>query len=120
MAVDLPISADNLSRLERVSCAGRMVDISVSGARLELKEALASIGDEVVVKARVPVGELEVDWAIKSVIRSRIKRSTQEQVQEFPAVYGIEFIEKSPEALLILYGYVYSQIVADQTPSDNG
>lgn len=120
VAVNLPVSVDNISSLHGASCAGHMVDVSVSGARLELKEALAGIGDEVIVKARVPVGELEFDWAIKSVIRSRIKRSTQEQVQEFPAVYGIEFIEKNPEALLILYGYVYSQIVADQTPSDNG
>ncbi|MDO6746933.1 flagellar brake protein [Gilvimarinus sp. 1_MG-2023] len=119
VVVDLPIKVENISSLTSVNGAGYIADISVTGARLELTEALASIGDEVIIRAQVPVERLALQWSIKAVIRSRVERSTQEQAQELSAVYGIEFIESEQESLLTLYAYVYAQIVADQTPQDS-
>ncbi|MDO3388413.1 flagellar brake protein [Gilvimarinus sp. SDUM040013] len=119
IAVELPISVENVSTISSENSKGLMADVSVSGARLELKDAVADIGDEIVVRTQVPVENLNLDWSIRAVVRSRVERSTQEQNQALPAVYGVEFVENAQESLLVLYAYVYSQIVADQTPQDS-
>lgn len=119
VAVELPINVENISTLSSADTSGIMADVSVSGARLELAAAVAEIGDEVVLRAQAPVETLSLNWSIKAVVRSRVERSTQELNQELPAVYGVEFIEKEQQSLLTLYAYVYSQIVADQTPQDS-
>lgn len=116
VVVNLPANVNNADALNPLSADGRVADISISGARLELREAIADIGDTLEIEMRVRVDSLERIISLKAIIRSRVERSTQEEKLEYPAVYGVEFTEQNEDELLILYAYVYSQIVAEQTP----
>ncbi|GAA5316285.1 MAG: hypothetical protein AseanaTS_14890 [Candidatus Pelagadaptatus aseana] len=106
--VGLAIQATNLSSLEEKSCDGKVSDISLSGAKIELREAIGEVGEELDLEMTVNIANLTRKLKIKTLIRSRIERSTREQDEEFSAVYGVEFKENNEEQLLGLYAYIYS------------
>lgn len=98
----------NNSSLEPVSSSGCVVDISTSGARIELQDAVAEIGDELSLSATLPVGDLKRSLSLGAVVRSRVERSTREVEENRPAVYGIEFTQNSEDDQLVLYAFVYA------------
>ncbi len=112
VTVNHPVGVTNISELEEPHTKGIIADISVSGARLELSEAVGRVGDELEVLTDVQIGRLVRTLRVKSVIRSRIERSTKEIDHNLPAVYGIEFIEANEDVLLVLYAYVYGEMAA--------
>jgi len=108
--VNLSIEAFNLNGFEERSCEGRLGDVSTSGAKIELTEALVEVGEELVIRGEVNVASIQRQLDIKTVVRSRIERSTKEQDAEHPAVYGVEFSETDEDKLLLLYAYVFSEM----------
>lgn len=108
--VRLTASATNESSLESVTLNGVVADISVTGARLELTDAIGDVGDELLLKAEASIGPITRTLVLRAVIRSRIERSTREYDENLPAVYGVEFIEKDDDKLLALYAYVYVEM----------
>ncbi|WP_020207909.1 flagellar brake domain-containing protein [Gilvimarinus chinensis] len=118
VVVNQDVTVVNDSQLDKPETSGRIADISINGARLELREPIANIGDKVILKSQVTVEGQTWPLAIESVIRSRIERSTQEQHQTLAAVYGVEFTEQNKDALLVLHAYVFSHIAAEQTPQN--
>lgn len=119
VAIDQPVEAENTSSLHGSQTSGIFADISITGARLELRDAIAEIGDQLTLSACVRIADIELDLVVAAVVRSRVERSTQEQNQQLPAIYGVEFTERNPEAVLVLYAYVFSQIVEEQTPGES-
>lgn len=116
VVVNLPTEASKSSGLDQLATLGRVADISTSGARLELRDAIGDVGDTLRLQMQVQVESLQRRIHLEAIIRSRIERSTQEDKHEYPAVYGVEFVEQNEDELLILYAYVYACIVAEQTP----
>lgn len=119
IAVELPVMAANTSAIAPVKCPGKIADISISGARLELKKAIGEIGDNITLAVQMQVVDVLRDVRLSAIIRSRVERSTQEDSLEYPAVYGIEFTEPNVDERLVLYAYVFSQIVAEQMPEES-
>ncbi|WP_027328643.1 flagellar brake protein [Marinimicrobium agarilyticum] len=115
--VDLPVIALNQSSLETNELPARIVDISLSGARLELDRLLGEIGDKVTLTGQVDVAGLHRDLRLEAVIRSRVERSTQELKQKMPVVYGMEFADTDDTQRLTLAAYVYAQLAQEQLPS---
>lgn len=115
--VDLAVIALNQSSLETREIPARIVDISLSGARLELDRLLGEIGDKVTLTASVEVAGMRRDLRVEAVIRSRVERSTQEQKENTPVVYGLEFTETDDTHRLTLAAYVYAQLAQEQLPA---
>jgi len=110
----LPINVTNTVALgETPVSEGIYADISLSGARIALKEAIGEVSDEIKIEAKVEIAGVCRKLDCNAVIRSRIERSTKEQDNDFPAVYGVEFIELTDEQKLLLSSYVFSRMVAD-------
>ncbi|MCP8900266.1 flagellar brake protein [Gilvimarinus xylanilyticus] len=116
VTVNQATDATNTSALSDTQASGHIADISITGARLELSEPIAEIGDGLKLEAQVSIEGQTWPLAIDCVVRSRVERSTQEQTQGLPAVYGVEFTERDKQALLTLQAYVFSHIVAQQSP----
>jgi len=116
VGLDLPLLAINHSSLEPREVRGRAVDISVSGARIELDDPLGELGDKLELQAGVTVSDVARDLRVQAVIRSRVERSTREQNREAPVVYGVEFNETDEDRRLLLMAYVFSLIAHDKTP----
>ncbi|MGB3611188.1 MAG: flagellar brake protein [Cellvibrio sp.] len=109
--VDLPVQVTNLSTINEAVVEGAVADISITGARMELLEAVGEIGDKIRISARVTVLDIVRELTVDAVIRSRLERSTQEADKDLPAVYGVEFIEDNEDMRLLLSAFVFSQMV---------
>ncbi len=113
--VSLPIEVVNTSSLHGTEAQGRMGDISTTGARLELAGEAGEIGDEIRIRGQVDIAGIEREMTIKAVLRARIERTTHESNEAFPAIYGVEFVDKSEDRRLLLYSYVFYQIAKNKT-----
>ncbi|WP_041522459.1 flagellar brake protein [Gilvimarinus agarilyticus] len=118
VGVDLAVEVTNQDDVSGVKTNGSIADISISGARLELREAVVSVGDTLTLAADVTIAGLMRPLTATAVVRSRIERSTKEHAQGMPAVYGVEFTERDQDALLVLYAYVFARIVEEQMPRE--
>ena len=117
VGVEQPVVATNSSALSEQQVRGKLADVSVTGARLEMDQVLGEIGDRVLLQAQVDVAGLKRDLTIEAILRSRVERSTQERKQAMPVIYGIEFTDADEDRRLLLYAYVFSQIAHDRTPT---
>lgn len=108
--VRLPITLKNLVTLDDLQVEGIIADISLSGARVEMKQTVGEVGDDVLLTSNISIGAVERELIIQGVIRSRVERSTREYVENLPAVYGIEFNDSNKDRLLTLHAYVYGEI----------
>lgn len=108
--VSKDVDVTNVNALEEKSSQGKMSDVSLSGAKIALAEAIVSVGEEIIIKMNVAVADVKKELTLKSMVRSRIERSTKEHDEGLPAVYGIEFIENDEDQRLGLYAYVYSSM----------
>jgi len=115
--VEQPVMATNSSVLSEQQVRGKLADVSVTGARLEVDQVFGEIGDRILLQTQVDVAGLKRDLTIEAILRSRVKRSTQESKLALPVVYGIEFTDADEERRLLLYAYVFSQIAHDHTPT---
>lgn len=113
VAVQMPVEVTNRSAVEELRVTGIMADVSVSGARLELNDAVGDIGDRITILGKFEVLGISRKLQIEAVIRSRIERSTQEVEDNLSAIFGVEFIEKDEDRRLLLYSYVFSQMAKD-------
>ncbi len=89
-------------------------DISFFGARIESSDMLADCGEQLLMTARMPVGDLD------QVLLVRCRVCNLEEVEdpargEYRIVHGVEFIDLDEESRLILNGYVYQQLLREQT-----
>ena len=105
--VTLPILANNISDSTKVGIAGKIVDISTSGARVELFQALGAVGDIIEIKGKFEVGGILRVISIQSVIRAVIGGH--------PAAYGIEFFEQNEDKLLVLLGFIFHAMAFGQS-----
>lgn len=98
--VALPVLVCNRSRGSKSSVAGKIVDISTSGARLEMFEPLGDVGESIEIKGKFEVGAIQRTLSVEGVIRAKSGNATQRY-------YGIEFHEGDEDKLLVLMGFTF-------------
>jgi c-di-GMP-binding flagellar brake protein YcgR len=89
---------------------GTLVDISITGARIETEgETIGEIGDKIQIEMEVNIADIVRDLTVQAIIRSRIEvpdaHSDRSQI-----AYGVQFAEIEEDKRLLLYAYVYSLI----------
>lgn len=115
VAVNQPILITNLT--EPSSTEGVIVDISVTGARIELVSPVGKIGDTVELVASVVIQDVERELKVKAIIRSQVETLEDANNSGLSTSYGIEFIETQEENRLIMYAFVYSQMAIQENHS---
>ena len=101
VSVALPVLATNKTNPQYSSIAGKVVDISTSGARLEMFEVLGKVGDEIELKGKFEVGNIKRILSIDALIRAKNSTSAER------GFYGIEFHEGNEDKLLVLLGFTF-------------
>jgi hypothetical protein len=94
---------------------GVIVDISVTGARIE-SSVIGKIGDEIELVSDVIIQEVRRELRIKAIIRSLVEAS-DDLVSTGVTSYGVEFTEAEEEKRLLLYAFVYSQMAIQENRS---
>ena len=117
VAVNESITVTNLNQKMRPAIAGVMADISIVGARIELMEGMAEIGDRLELSALVDIRDLKKELILCGEVRSRVDPA--DDISDDTLVgYGLEFSGQSDEQRLITYAYIFNQIVLqDQYPA---
>lgn len=110
VAVREKIEAINISQEGKSKTAGFISDMSISGSRVELNDDIADIGDTLELRTKVNIRDVERDMLLTCVVRSRVEPSDNVG-DEVLINYGVEFINQSEEQRLVMYAYVFNQIV---------
>lgn len=116
VAIDEPIAIINLSTDFDSITQGTLVDISISGARIEVVGKIGEIGNTLQLKLQINVAGIVRDLSVEAIIRSRVEpesTNTNNSGDIEQITYGIQFTETNEDRLLLLYAYVYAQIGND-------
>lgn len=112
VAIDEPVQMLNLTTLSEAVISGSVVDVSVTGARIEAASEFGEIGNKIQVTMRVGVANIIRDLPLEAIIRSRGEVDPQNTSSAI--AYGVEFIEPEEDRRLLLYAYVYAQIGSEE------
>lgn len=111
------VTVSNISLESRPSTQGVISDISISGARVELSDEIAEIGDVVELKAQVDIRELKRELMLTGIVRSRVE-PTDNHLEGMLVSYGLEFNLQTEEQHLLMYAYVFSQMAMQEHAMD--
>lgn len=117
VGVDQQVVAHNLNPDKKGDVRGVIVDISITGARLETETSLGDIGDHCELIASVIVQDVMREWRCKAVIRSRVDAVEDIRNPKLSLSYGIEFVDMDEECRLVMYAFVYSQMAIQENHS---
>ncbi len=102
VSVKLPVLVSNVSSPEFCGIAGQITDISTTGAGLALTEYAGENGDEINMKGKFSVGNIQRVLAIRGIIRATKKKT------DTLTIYGVEFLEDDENDLLVLFGFIFN------------
>ncbi len=102
VSVKLPVLVSNVDEPKYAGVAGRITDISTSGAGLVLTEYAGGAGERITMKGKFAVGNIQRVLAIQGIIRAVNKKSDD------MIIYGVEFLEDDENDLLVLFGFIFN------------
>lgn len=111
VSVDLVSQVKNLDHPELNPVSGQVADISTTGARVDLAHPMGEIGEKLSLSAQVDINGISRQLIMSGVIRSKVEPSEEEPTEDGVIGYGIEFLPTDEEQRLVLYAYVFGQIV---------
>ncbi|GAB1256360.1 hypothetical protein NBRC116494_08620 [Aurantivibrio plasticivorans] len=113
--VNLPVFVRSVAKQHNAT-EGRLTDISYSGAKLELKQPVAVIGDEVYISSDFHIETLPHHINVKAKVRTRINPPDKSKSSPL-TILGVEFLEQEPERKVVLYAYVSYQLAQSNLPN---
>ncbi len=116
VAVSEPVDVCNINAEPKSVVKGVISDISISGARIELSDEIAEIGDVLEIRAAVGIRELQRELLIYGVVRSRVD-PVDNQSEGMAVSYGLEFMQQNEEQRLLIYAYVFNQMAIQEHPA---
>lgn len=117
VAVHEKVDVFNIGLESRPSTSGIMLDVSISGVRIELANEIAEIGDLLEIRAQVEIREIKRELVLTGRVRSRVD-PTDGQSQTMLVNYGLEFTEQTEEQRLLMYTYVFNQMAIQEYSSN--
>lgn len=96
---------------EGVDLTARILDVSPTGARVELPANSVKIGDEITLDSIFNFSDVDRNVTLKCVVRARMGSDDPDADPALPIVYGIEFQELNEEMTLFLHAYVYQKML---------
>lgn len=114
VAVDLMVDVSNTSVISDKIVKATVVDISVTGARVESAQPLGQVGDSIQLNTSISVAGMQKELLLEAIIRSSVEVGAQDGYVNGMIAYGVEFVNPEEERKLILYAFVYGQIGSDE------
>lgn len=113
VAVREKIEVTNTSVESKIKASGFISDMSISGTRIELSDDIAEIGDTLELRAQVGIRDVNRELILTGTIRSRVD-PTDNLGEGVLVSYGLEFTSQPDEQRLIMYAYVFNQMVLQE------
>lgn len=116
VAVREKMTVTNTSMEIKPTTTGFISDISISGARIELGDDIAEIGDVLELTAHVDIRGIRQELILIGAIRSRVDPT--DNLDDGALVsYGLEFMNQPDEQRLIMFAYVFNQMALQEHPA---
>lgn len=118
VAVKLAASILNKTKVPRSEKTnGVILDLSVSGCRLEANKAFAKVGDEILMRTQMQVGEIAKIIKLTGKIRSNLGISSKdwldaEESDSVMSAYGVQFCNMTELDQLLLHAFVFERLGA--------
>ena len=94
---------------EPLQVPGTIINLSVGGAQMVLKQPLGEKGQRLIIKFKVVVNGIEALLEVKGIIRAiNVDRSGE---TDTPHQLGIQFVDVSPEESIPLLAFVYRELL---------
>ncbi len=107
------IEVMNTAMESKHKVSGFISDMSISGARIELGDDIAEIGDTLELRGLVDIRDVTRELILTGVVRSRVD-PTDNLDEGVLVSYGLEFIKQSDEQRLVMYAYVFNQMALQE------
>lgn len=117
VAIEQFVNVINTTKISDKTIAGSVVDISITGARIEVEDEVGDIGDKIQLTMPVNISGIERTLVVDAMIRSRVEADAQNVDFDGSVAYGIEFIDRDEDRRLLLFAYVYTQIGSEDVSS---
>ena len=111
VSVDIGAQVRNLDHTGAAFLPCQVSDISITGARVDLSEPLGEIGEHMELVVQVDINGIARKLVMTGIVRSRVEPSADEVNETGLIGYGVEFLPTDEEQRLVLYAYVFGQIV---------
>lgn len=105
--VTLPVLASNTTDQRFSAIPGKIVDLSITGAKLHMFEELGNVGHEVEIKGKFQIASIQRLLQIGAFIRTR-------SAKDGVFAYGIEFSASDEDKLIVLMGFTFHAIAFGQ------
>jgi len=112
VGIDQPVEVNNLTIISDKTISASVVDVSVTGARIESMQAFGEIGNKIQITMNVGIANIVRELTLDAVIRSC--GDVDPQSPDGGIAYGVEFVEADEDKRLLLYAYVYAQIGSEE------
>lgn len=104
VGVDVSAQVANFSTDEHFEMQpAQIVDMSVRGLKLQSKEALGSIGDELAIHMYITLDDIVRDITLTGIVRARASAVDGETC-------GVEFTQLDENKRVLLYAYVFNMV----------
>ncbi|HEY7773929.1 MAG TPA: flagellar brake protein [Marinagarivorans sp.] len=100
VVVAQPILVSNLDNSAYTGIAGKLIDISTGGGRVQMFDTLGGVGDRIELKGKFQVHGIARLLTVKACIR---KRDGKE--------YGVQFVEQDEDKLIVLMGFIFNAML---------
>jgi len=106
--VAMPVLLHNQTQPGKGTLAGKILDISLGGAQIEIEKDGGVKGDIIEIKGKFEVGNIKRITKIMAVIRMK------KPLPDGKFRCGVEFDERDEEKLLVLFGYIFNAMAVGE------
>ena len=100
VVVAQPILVNNLDNKAYVGVAGKLLDVSTGGGRIQVFDDLGAVGDHIVIKGKFQVHGISRLLTVDARIRQKDKKE-----------YGVQFVEQDEDKLIFLMGFIFNAML---------
>ena len=104
MVVAQPILVSNLDNGALMGVAGKLVDVSTGGGRVQMFDQLGEVGDNIELKGKFQIHGITRMLTVRACIRKKEGSD-----------YGIQFIEEDEDKLIVLMGFIFNAMLTGET-----
>ncbi len=100
VVVAQPILVNNLDNKAYMGVAGKLLDVSTGGGRIEVFDELGVAGDRIVIKGKFQVHGISRLLSVDACIRQKNNKE-----------YGVQFVEQDEDKLIFLMGFIFNAML---------
>lgn len=103
VVVAQPILINNIDNTAFMGVAGKLMDVSTGGGRVQMFDQLGDVGDAVELKGKFQIHGITRLLTVRACIR---KKEDDD--------YGIQFVEDDEDKLIILMGFIFNAMLTGE------